>query len=51
MVMLSSSVNNEDIIYFVSIEETFEVIKRAHIATGHGGRDKMIKGTSKKYIY
>ena len=25
------------------------VIKRAHIATGHGGRDKMIKETNKKY--
>ena len=41
--------DNEDIFYFVSIEETFDVIKHAHIATGHGGRDKMIKETNKKY--
>ena len=34
---------NEATFYFVSIEETFDVIKRPHIATGHGGRDKMIK--------
>ena len=25
----------------------FETIKRAHIATGHGGRDKMVKELSK----
>ena len=32
---------SEDIdpVYFVYIEETFGVINRAHIATGHGGRD------------
>ena len=41
--------DNEATFYFVSIEETFDVIKRAHIATGHGGRDKMIKETNKKY--
>ena len=31
------------------IEETFDVIKRAHIATGHGGRDRMLKELGKKY--
>ena len=31
------------------IEETFDVIKRAHIATGHGGRDRMVKELGKKY--
>ena len=31
------------------IEETFDVIKRAHIATGKGGRDRMVKELSKKY--
>jgi hypothetical protein len=34
--------------YFL-YEETFDVIKRAHIATGHGGRDRMIKELGKKY--
>jgi hypothetical protein len=31
------------------IEETFDVIKRAHIVTGHGGRDRMVKELGKKY--
>ncbi|XP_041369644.1 KRAB-A domain-containing protein 2-like [Gigantopelta aegis] len=33
----------------LSIEETFDVVKRAHIATGHGGRDKMVYELTKKY--
>jgi hypothetical protein len=33
----------------VHIEETFDVIKRAHIATGHGDRDRMLKELGKKY--
>ncbi|XP_068246530.1 KRAB-A domain-containing protein 2-like [Palaemon carinicauda] len=40
---------NEDPIYFDTLEDTFYIIKRAHIATGHGGRDKMVKELSKKY--
>ncbi|XP_046572549.1 KRAB-A domain-containing protein 2-like [Haliotis rubra] len=36
-------------LYFISIEETHEVVKRGHIATGHGGRDKMVHELSKKY--
>ncbi|XP_047492001.1 KRAB-A domain-containing protein 2-like [Penaeus chinensis] len=36
-------------LYYVTIEETFDVIKRAHIATGHGGRDRMIKELQRKY--
>ena len=35
--------------YYVSIEETYDVIKRAHLATGHGGRDRMLKELRKKY--
>ena len=38
-----------DILYYVSIEETYDVIKRAHLATGHGGRDRMLKELRKKY--
>lgn len=40
---------NEDPIYFTTLEDTFDIIKRAHIATGHGGRDKMVKELTKKY--
>ena len=29
--------------YYVHIEETFDVIKRCQITTGHGGRDRMVK--------
>ncbi|XP_046553714.1 KRAB-A domain-containing protein 2-like [Haliotis rubra] len=36
-------------LYFISIEETYEVVKRGHIATGHGGQDKMVHELSKKY--
>ena len=36
--------------YYVSIEDTYDVIKRAHIATGHGGRDRMVKEIGKKYV-
>ena len=38
-----------DQLYYVSIEETFDVIKRAHIATGHDGRDRMVKHLAEKY--
>jgi len=31
------------------MDETFEIIQRAHIATDHGGRDKMITELRKKY--
>ncbi|XP_041356808.1 KRAB-A domain-containing protein 2-like [Gigantopelta aegis] len=41
--------NQEHPLYFATIEETFDIIKRAHIATGHGGRDKMIKEINKMY--
>ncbi|XP_037790446.1 KRAB-A domain-containing protein 2-like [Penaeus monodon] len=40
---------DEPLLYYVTIEETFDVIKRAHIATGHGGRDRMIKELQRKY--
>ncbi|KAK6186627.1 hypothetical protein SNE40_005916 [Patella caerulea] len=40
---------SEDPVYFASIEHSFDIIQKAHIATGHGGRDKMMKELSKKY--
>ena len=36
----------ENSIYFVTVEETYDIIDIiicAHIATGHGGRDKMLR--------
>jgi hypothetical protein len=42
--------DNDDIKYFVSIEETYDIIKKAHLALNHAGRDKMqkeIKGIQK----
>lgn len=36
--------------YYVSIEDTYDVIKHAHIATGHGGRDRMVKEIGKNYV-
>ena len=40
---------NENPIYFATVEDTYDIIRRAHIATGHGGRDKMVKELTKKY--
>ena len=39
----------ESPIYYTTIEDTYDIIKRAHIATGHGGRDRMHKELQKKY--
>ena len=40
---------DDDPVYYVSIEDTYDAIKRAHVATGHGGRDRMAKEITKKY--
>ncbi|XP_076049296.1 KRAB-A domain-containing protein 2-like [Oratosquilla oratoria] len=40
---------NEEPIYFAKLEDTYDIIKHAHIATGHGGRNKMVKELTKKY--
>ncbi|CAG2199865.1 unnamed protein product [Mytilus edulis] len=39
----------DPILYFVSLEETFDVIKKSHSALNHAGRDKMQKELNKKY--
>ncbi|XP_068224797.1 KRAB-A domain-containing protein 2-like [Palaemon carinicauda] len=36
-------------VYYVSIEDTFDIVKRAHIAIGHGSRDRMTKELQVKY--
>ncbi|XP_041378019.1 KRAB-A domain-containing protein 2-like [Gigantopelta aegis] len=49
--LVKKSQTDEDTpLYYVSIEDTFDVIKRAHMSTGHGGRDRMLKELSKKYV-
>lgn len=36
-------------IFYVTIEETFDVIRTAHLDTGHGGRDRMLKELNQKF--
>ena len=33
----------EQPLYYVTIEDTYDIIKKTHISTGHGGRDRMLK--------
>ena len=42
----SENTSPEYPLYFINIEDTYDVVKRAHIATGHGGRNRMIKEVS-----
>ena len=39
----------DDAVYFVHNDEIFDIVKRAHVSTGDGGRDKMMKVLSQKY--
>lgn len=39
----------DDIRYFLTIDEIFDAIDAAHRAIGHGGRDRLMSETSKKY--
>lgn len=36
-------------IYYATIEDTYDIINKAHIETGHGGRDRMLKHLGQKY--
>ena len=48
--LIKKQLREEDThLYYVSIEDT-DIIKRAHILTGHGGRDRMAKELSKQYV-
>src|SRR6218665_1392979 len=38
-----------DPVYYAHMDDVYDIIKRTHIATGHGGRDKMLKVLSVKY--
>uniref|UniRef100_A0ABD2WY44 Integrase zinc-binding domain-containing protein n=1 Tax=Trichogramma kaykai TaxID=54128 RepID=A0ABD2WY44_9HYME len=35
--------------YYLPLEDVFDIIQAVHIATGHGGRDRLLKETSIKY--
>ena len=41
--------SDETPVYYVSIEDTFDIVKRAHVATGHGSRDRRTKELQVKY--
>lgn len=46
---LISKCDDGEVKYYASLEEMFEILESAHIGTGHGGRDRMLSETSKKY--
>ncbi|KAJ8946081.1 hypothetical protein NQ314_008981 [Rhamnusium bicolor] len=43
------SSRSEPIKYYLPAEEIFDIIEAAHVAIGHGGRDKLKTKTSRKY--
>src|SRR5579872_5108277 len=47
--IVKQSDTTKDPIYFTHINDMFDIIKRTHLATGHGGRDKMLKVLAPKY--
>ena len=49
--LIKKQLREEDThLYYVSTEDTFDIIKRAHISTGHGGRDRTVKELSNQYV-
>ena len=38
-----------DPVYYTHLDDMCDIIKRAHISTGHGGRDKILKVLTVKY--
>lgn len=46
--LIANSWNNE-IRYYLTIDEVYDEIKSAHLAIGHGGRDRLIHEMSKKF--
>ncbi|CAG2195881.1 unnamed protein product [Mytilus edulis] len=43
------SSSDDDIKYYACLEDMYNIVYKIHIATGHGGRDKMIKEANRKY--
>lgn len=40
---------NSNIIYYVTIDDVFDILYDTHISIGHGGRDRMMKEISTRY--
>ena len=40
---------DEHPVYYTTIEDTHDIISRGHIASGHGGRDRMLKHLCQHY--
>jgi hypothetical protein len=40
---------DENPVYYVTIEDTYDIMQRAHLSTGHGGHDRMSKHIKEKY--
>lgn len=38
----------EETKHFIFVEEMYDILKRIHVVTGHGGRYKMLKEAGKK---
>lgn len=47
--LIAKSQDKEKFLYYVPAEELFDVIKRAHEACGHGGRDRVFKEAGLEY--
>ena len=47
--MFQLETGSSSIKYYVQKEDIFDVIHDAHLAIGHGGRNRMIKETQTKY--
>lgn len=41
--------NESDVLYYVTVDELFEVIHAAHLSVGHGGRNRMMAVLKTKY--
>ncbi|XP_022183209.1 KRAB-A domain-containing protein 2-like [Myzus persicae] len=41
--------NESDVLYYVTVDELFEVIQTAHLAVGHGGRNRIMAVLKTKY--
>ena len=36
-------------VYYAHMDDVYDILKRVHTSTGHGGRDKMLKAITVKY--
>ncbi|CAG2229962.1 unnamed protein product [Mytilus edulis] len=42
--------SDEDVKYYVCLEDMYSIVQKIHISIGHGGRDIMVKVTNRKYV-